>query len=326
MAKIKLRLPVPQGSTLTQKFGANPAVYKPYGLAGHEGIDFSVPNGTDIKAAHDGVVIRDYDDTAKGGNYGNCLCIWNDEELYATWYAHLQTNVVAVNDRVKAGETVAKSNNTGKSTGPHLHFGLVRTYQNGNRIDRTNDYDGFINPLDEEIVEWVEDSACDCGSQEIPADDGEGGRHEYGWYVREWWVEKWERVCLAERVGDLENKIKEVREDSAEEVLKWKQMHEACQSQTSQLNAEALSRSKLIETLTQERNGLRNDLRESKEDFEMAETVWKSEMAKLGGQRDNEKRLRVDAEAKLKKAKSVYAHSRLELLLMGLFGREVIKR
>ncbi|OPJ55422.1 peptidoglycan DD-metalloendopeptidase family protein [Alkalithermobacter paradoxus] len=83
----------------------------------HEGIDVAGPIGTPIAAADGGVV------TFAGvqGSYGK-LVIINHENGYTTYYAHCNTINVRVGQRVSRGQVIATIGNTGRSTGPHLHF------------------------------------------------------------------------------------------------------------------------------------------------------------------------------------------------------------
>lgn len=85
----------------------------------HEGIDFSVPRGTPVYAAHDGNVI--YTGERLRG-YGKIVIIKDSEKLLVTIYAHNDRVHVSPGDTVSAGQEIAHSGNTGKSTGPHLHF------------------------------------------------------------------------------------------------------------------------------------------------------------------------------------------------------------
>ncbi|WP_300671491.1 M23 family metallopeptidase [Soonwooa sp.] len=83
----------------------------------HKGIDVAVPYGSDVVAAAAGKVIF----AGEKGGYGNCVIISHGNGL-ATLYGHLSSISVATNQEVKVGELIAKSGNTGRSTGPHLHY------------------------------------------------------------------------------------------------------------------------------------------------------------------------------------------------------------
>lgn len=122
---------------ITQGFGENPASYSQFGLKGHNGIDYGCPMGTDIIAAHSGKVIEATNDPS---GYGNYIKIENDQE--GSLYAHLKSFKVAVGDSVSEGQVIGISNNTGNSTGPHLHFGYFKKPR-----DRKNGYAGYIDPM-----------------------------------------------------------------------------------------------------------------------------------------------------------------------------------
>ena len=85
----------------------------------HNGIDLPVPVNTKIKSPMNGVVENVYSNPAGG----NQLIIKHDNG-YTTGYAHLTKALLKKGDKVKQGDIVALSGNTGKSTGPHLHFTL----------------------------------------------------------------------------------------------------------------------------------------------------------------------------------------------------------
>ena len=85
----------------------------------HHGIDYATPIGTVIKAAYTGKVIF----AGRKGGYGKTVVI-RHAAGYKTLYAHLSSYQVHVGQKVKTGQRIARSGNTGRSTGPHLHFGL----------------------------------------------------------------------------------------------------------------------------------------------------------------------------------------------------------
>ena len=86
----------------------------------HKGIDISLDRNDTIRAAFDGVV-RVSLPTIKTGGYGNLVVIRHNNGL-ETYYAHLNQRLVEPGEAVKAGEIIGLGGNTGRSTGPHLHF------------------------------------------------------------------------------------------------------------------------------------------------------------------------------------------------------------
>lgn len=107
-------------------------VTSPFGMRGtgdHKGVDFGSKMGTPVKAATAGTIITAK--TGDNGGYGNLVAI-RAEDGTETRYAHLSSINVQPGQQVRAGEIVGQSGNTGKSTGPHLHFEVIK---NGQQVD-----------------------------------------------------------------------------------------------------------------------------------------------------------------------------------------------
>lgn len=83
----------------------------------HYGLDISAKIGTEVRAAAQGKVIY----VGQLGGYGNLVLIKHKKDFY-TAYAHNSKFKVKKGKKVKQGQVVALSGNTGKSTGPHIHF------------------------------------------------------------------------------------------------------------------------------------------------------------------------------------------------------------
>lgn len=83
----------------------------------HKGLDIAVPFGSDVVATAAGTVIF----SGQKGGYGNCVIVSHGNGL-ATLYGHLSQLVAKTNEKVKVGQVIAKSGNSGRSTGPHLHY------------------------------------------------------------------------------------------------------------------------------------------------------------------------------------------------------------
>jgi murein DD-endopeptidase MepM/ murein hydrolase activator NlpD len=86
----------------------------------HQGIDIAVAYGHDVKAAASGVVSF----AGIQNGYGNTVVI-DHEGGRQTRYAHLSQEFVRPGDRVIEGQVLGKSGNSGRSTGPHLHFEML---------------------------------------------------------------------------------------------------------------------------------------------------------------------------------------------------------
>ncbi len=92
-------------------------------------LDFTMKEGTAICAARDGIVIAVKDNSNKHGKtykfqeYGNYVTIYHKDGTMANYF-HIKKSgsKVKVGDKIKAGEIIALSGNTGWSSGPHLHF------------------------------------------------------------------------------------------------------------------------------------------------------------------------------------------------------------
>lgn len=87
----------------------------------HKGLDFAGTMGDDVVAVGDGVVSW----SGKRYGYGNLVEITHGNG-YATRYGHNQRNLVKVGDKVKKGELIALMGSSGRSTGPHVHFEVLR--------------------------------------------------------------------------------------------------------------------------------------------------------------------------------------------------------
>jgi hypothetical protein len=134
-----IELIVPVNGPITQLFGENPDMYKQWGFPGHNGIDYGIPNGTPVQAAAAGTVASVAFENGGFGNYVK-LSHQDGSTVYYTYYAHLATTSVTAGQKVKAGTVLGTSNNTGASTGPHLHFGLKITGKNAA-------YKDYVDPM-----------------------------------------------------------------------------------------------------------------------------------------------------------------------------------
>jgi len=120
----------PLGGVITQEFGCTGMVWEPaIGSCSHfhQGIDIATPLYTPIHAAGDGVVLfagpNPYDPYPKAW-----IVIIAHSDSLLSWYAHVDDGahrpVVVAGDSVKAGQLIAYVGMTGRTTGPHLHWGI----------------------------------------------------------------------------------------------------------------------------------------------------------------------------------------------------------
>lgn len=113
-----LAWPVPENTRVASPFG-----YRIHPTLGyrklHTGVDLSVPQGTQVHVVEEGVVRRASEDAVNGR-----VLIIDHGRGVSTAYCHNSELLVKVGQRVKRGELIAHSGNTGRSTGPHLHYQL----------------------------------------------------------------------------------------------------------------------------------------------------------------------------------------------------------
>ncbi|MFA6258923.1 MAG: peptidoglycan DD-metalloendopeptidase family protein [Candidatus Paceibacterota bacterium] len=110
---------------VTQFFGVTAYSKRLYRSGSHSGVDFRASVGTPVKAMADGIVkgVGDTDITCYKASFGKWVLIEYDNGLSST-YGHLSFYSVKKGQKVKRGEIVAYSGNTGHTTGPHLHVSL----------------------------------------------------------------------------------------------------------------------------------------------------------------------------------------------------------
>ena len=114
------------GGRLTSKFGPRKAPTKGASTY-HKGVDWAIASGSSVYASSGGTVTK----AGWGSGYGYVVYIDHGNGT-ETRYAHLSKVLVSKGQKVKQGERIAKSGNTGVSTGPHLHFEII---MNGSRVN-----------------------------------------------------------------------------------------------------------------------------------------------------------------------------------------------
>lgn len=137
-------------------FGANKDYYfKNIGLeGGHNGLDISCKQGTEIVASHPGWVLEEYDDKQDIKAGFGVVLVSNDEYEWLdgskshckSIYWHNKENTVKVGEKVGIGQILAKADSTGFSTGDHLHFGIKQCNKSGNTHDLDNGHQGNVDP------------------------------------------------------------------------------------------------------------------------------------------------------------------------------------
>jgi murein DD-endopeptidase MepM/ murein hydrolase activator NlpD len=119
--KALLRTPI-DGARLTSAFGSRRHPILGYTLM-HRGVDFGAATGSPIEAAGDGVV----EVAGRNGGYGNYVRIRHNAE-FATAYGHMSRFGAGIRTgmKVKQGQTIGYVGATGRATGPHLHYEVLR--------------------------------------------------------------------------------------------------------------------------------------------------------------------------------------------------------
>lgn len=115
------------------KFGYRRNPFTGHGAEYHSGIDIKGPKGAAIKTTADGVV----EFAGWYGGYGNCVIVKHENNL-KTLYAHLSEVSVKENQKIICGHIVGKLGSTGRSTGPHLHYEVIKNNEKVNPSDFFN--------------------------------------------------------------------------------------------------------------------------------------------------------------------------------------------
>jgi hypothetical protein len=163
---IKLKKPFKQDFRITQGFGENPSTYSwikdinGVSIKGHNGIDFGYAGNNSVElfnpfpTGHD-VVISKVGWDEKG--YGWYIRIWDKTQRFVILMAHGMKALKQEWESVKYNEMVMIGDNTGWSTGPHLHLAGYYVDEAGSKLNRTNGYDGFVNLMDTSQFNWVDE-------------------------------------------------------------------------------------------------------------------------------------------------------------------------
>ena len=164
----KLIKPFTGDYQITQSFGE-----KITDSNGHSGIDYALPLGTPVLAAADGEVWKaGWDATG----YGNCVMIKHPDGS-GTVYGHLLNWAVYAGQKVKAGEKIGNSGNSGNSTGAHLHFEYRTKYDN---------YKTAIDPTPYFTEQELPASNASAGWYEVVCDSGANIRMTPGGALKSW--------------------------------------------------------------------------------------------------------------------------------------------
>jgi murein DD-endopeptidase MepM/ murein hydrolase activator NlpD len=136
-------LPYPKGESYLMSQGYNGS----FSHQNKNALDFTMDIGTPICAAREGVVTEVIDRFSKGCNDPSCLyeantiTVYHEDGTFAD-YAHLKKNgsLVKPGDKIRSGQVIGYSGNTGYSSGPHLHF-EVYYFDHDQKISLTTPFD-----------------------------------------------------------------------------------------------------------------------------------------------------------------------------------------
>jgi len=135
-----IKLPFSGSYPVSLGFGETPddpylqEEYKSFGIVAHDGIDYEMPDNTNVLAVDRGVVL-----SAGPGIYGTTVTIYHTWGM--TYYGHLSTVSVEPGQIVETGDLIGYSGHTGLATGPHLHFAIKP-----HNPDLENGFHGMVNP------------------------------------------------------------------------------------------------------------------------------------------------------------------------------------
>jgi len=111
----------------------------------HHGVDVAMPIGTELVAPADGEVVH----KGSGASGGYTLILKHADDLYTVYYHLQKPSMLSVGTKVRTGELIANSGNTGLSSGPHLHW---ETRRSKNWGDTFNPLDVLQTEPDSELV------------------------------------------------------------------------------------------------------------------------------------------------------------------------------
>ncbi len=136
-----VRFPFTGSFPVTFPFGASPIdsdmqkKFDEWGVKGHNGVDFGLPEGTEVLAVDNGTITQ----FGENGDFGISVTV--KHEWGTSLYAHMRDTTVTLYQNIKEGEVIGHSGQTGYVTSPHLHFGIKPTDP-----DTSNGYLGFVDP------------------------------------------------------------------------------------------------------------------------------------------------------------------------------------
>lgn len=153
LGKLLLKRPLKAKARLSSAYGKRKHPILKYEIF-HKGVDLAAPKNTPIMAAADGVITS----IGRKGSYGKYISI-RHADGYQTAYAHLNgyRADLKVKSKVKRGEVIGYVGSTGRSTGPHLHFEVIKNKKVVNPFNDNKTADRQLNDFElEQFQFWAE--------------------------------------------------------------------------------------------------------------------------------------------------------------------------
>ena len=197
--------------TVSQGFGKNPSSYswikdsRGISILGHNGIDWGYGGKNGIQ------LLNPFPKTSKvvvtrvgfdKAGYGWFTRLWDKTQNCVVLMAHCQEILVRVGQVLTFQQLVAFGDNTGWSTGPHLHLGFYMVDDAGNKKNRANGFDGYLDALNPSFVEWKILNPKAPATPDLKTDDA---------------LSK----CIAQVKSEIINK-----EETYQEMVEWRKKYE----------------------------------------------------------------------------------------------------
>lgn len=129
---MRLVKPWPNGYNINARSPFGPRKHPITGrMTFHHGVDVAMPVGTELRAPADGLIVK----KGSGASGGYTLIMKHADNLFTVYYHLQKPSHLAVGARVRRGDIIAHSGNTGASTGPHLHWETRKSVRWGDTVD-----------------------------------------------------------------------------------------------------------------------------------------------------------------------------------------------
>jgi len=269
-----MRKPFSGDYAISQHFGENPAIYSRFSLLGHNGTDWAIPSETPLYSCIEGTVTEVGNDPGGYGIYVKC-----ENEQYGVLFAHLSRLNVGETQQVQEGTLLGFSDNTGFSTGPHLHLGIfTKPRQTG------NGYNGYVDP--EPLLEGGEMEEITELKRQIEVLQLRIRELETDGEMKQQRIEDRDKQIngLAEEIARVNNLLTEEsgkRSVAEAEIVGLNTQVSDLQGQVTTVSSQVETMQKLLETKQKELELCKNELFDSEQTLkEMNAYTWKDFLIK----------------------------------------------